>query len=160
MIFSSCSLLTDLADSLGPLLHPFLDTLILPALLRLAASSKKMINKTCAQVFDKVVKATHAWTLDKCVLVILEGLVHDKRVSVRSCCAEVICLFLEKWGSDVAGLSGALVERLEKAIGKSVVDQDAGVRKAGRDGLFILSQNWSDSSARYLYILLVYLTRV
>ena len=108
-----------------------------------------MIIKTCAQVFDKVARATEAWKVDKCVILILEALMNDKRVSVRSCSAQVISLFLEKWDKSVALLASSLVDRLEKAIAKCVADQDASVRKSGRDALFMLSNNWSDSSTRY-----------
>ena len=106
------------------------------------------MTKTCNQVFEKIVLNTKAWTVDKSTLLILENLQSDKRASVRSCCIEILCIYLDKWISNNYSLC-SIMDRLEKAIQKCVADQDSNVRKQGRDALYLLSISWPDSSSRY-----------
>ncbi|EGO01747.1 hypothetical protein SERLA73DRAFT_166267 [Serpula lacrymans var. lacrymans S7.3] len=149
---NACSLYSELAVALGPILDPFCETLY-SHLLRMAGFTKKIIAQQSQACVSTIMNHTSAQP--RTLLPLLWTTLQEKTIQARAFVVAHIKEYLEVHGTrfknHIESPNG--VEILEKSIKKAIIDPNPAVRESARVCFWVFEGIWHDRATVILHAL-------
>lgn len=146
MAINTCLLYVELATALGPQLDPHCDVLIFN-LLKMSGFTKKI---TCQQSQASITAIiSHTSPQPRLIIPLLWSTLHEKNVQSRAFAVGHFKHYLETHGQrskHAIEVSGNL-DTIEKAVKKSLIDPNPGVRELARTLFWVFAHVWKERGA-------------
>ncbi|KIY49594.1 hypothetical protein FISHEDRAFT_72906 [Fistulina hepatica ATCC 64428] len=145
----TCSLYSELATALGPMIDPFCE-ILLTNLLKMAGFTKKITAHQSQATVEVIIR--HMSPQPRLVLSLLWQHIQDKSPQTRTFAISHLKVYLSihvhraKSAIEASGM----LETLEKAIKKSVSDVNPATREAARTAFWIFEEVWPDCGTAIL----------